>query len=112
MTGGRPTWFDTSGRWVAWGVLLLVVAVYYPRFIKNPDGMVLYPEAASCLLAERAMAECAPRFTYPPTFAFLMIPFVPMPMWLRNLVWYGLSIAVVAFNRYLERPTNLCKPSS
>jgi hypothetical protein len=98
MTGGRPTWVDTSGRWVAWGVLLLVVAVYYPRFIKNPDGMVLYPEAASCLLAERAMAECAPRFTYPPIFAFLMIPFVPMPMWLRNLVWYALSISVIVWS--------------
>jgi len=98
MTGDRLGWFEVNGRWMALGVLLLVVAVYYPRFIKHPDGMVLYPEAASCLLAERAMAECAPRFTYPPTFAFLMIPFVPMPMWLRNLVWYALSISVIVWS--------------
>ena len=30
----------------------------------------------------------------------------------QRMADYGLSIAVVAFNRYLERPTNLCKPSS
>ena len=30
----------------------------------------------------------------------------------QRMADYGLSIAVIAFNRYLERPTNLCKPSS
>ena len=29
----------------------------------------------------------------------------------QRMADYGLSIAVIAFNRYLERPTNLCKPS-
>lgn len=28
----------------------------------------------------------------------------------QRMADYGLSIAVIAFNRYLERPTNLCKP--
>jgi phosphate uptake regulator len=30
----------------------------------------------------------------------------------QRMADYGLSIAVIAFNRYLERPTNLCKPTS
>jgi len=29
---------------------------------------------------------------------------------IQRMADYGLSIAVIAFNRYLERPTNLCKP--
>ena len=31
---------------------------------------------------------------------------------IQRMADYGLSIAVVAFNRYLERPTNMCKPTS
>jgi phosphate uptake regulator len=31
---------------------------------------------------------------------------------IQRMADYGVSIAVVAFNRYLERPTNLCKPSA
>ncbi len=31
---------------------------------------------------------------------------------IQRMADYGLSIAVIAFNRYLERPTNLCKPIS
>ncbi|MEK6851208.1 MAG: phosphate uptake regulator PhoU, partial [Candidatus Thermoplasmatota archaeon] len=30
----------------------------------------------------------------------------------QRMADYGTSIAVIAFNRYLERPTNLCKPSA
>jgi len=30
----------------------------------------------------------------------------------QRMADYGLSIAVIAFNRYLERPSNLCKPVS
>lgn len=30
---------------------------------------------------------------------------------IQRMADYGLSIAVIAFNRYLERPTNLCKPA-
>jgi phosphate uptake regulator len=31
---------------------------------------------------------------------------------IQRMADYGLSIAVIAFNRYLERPTNLCKPAT
>jgi len=30
---------------------------------------------------------------------------------IQRMADYGMSIAVIAFNRYLERPTNLCKPA-
>jgi hypothetical protein len=36
---------------------------------------------------------CDPGFTYPPFFALVMLPFVPMPLWLRDLVWYGVTLA-------------------
>jgi len=35
---------------------------------------------------------CDQGFTYPPFFAFVMLPFVPMPLWLRDLVWYGVTL--------------------
>lgn len=98
MTQDRQTWSEAKGRWIAWGVLVLVVVLYYPRFIMRPDGMTLYPTAAACLLAERAMGECAPLFTYPPVFAWLMIPMVPLPLWLRNLAWYALSVSVIVWS--------------
>jgi len=31
---------------------------------------------------------------------------------IQRMADYGLSIAVIAFNRYLERPSNLCKPAT
>jgi hypothetical protein len=38
---------------------------------------------------------CDQGFTYPPFFALLMLSFVPMPLWLRDLVWYGVTLAAV-----------------
>jgi len=73
------------------------IALYYFRFIKRPDGMTQFPQAANCFLIGKPLAFCAGSFTYPPAFAFLMIPFVFMPMWLRNIVWYVLSIAALYF---------------
>src|SRR5215469_12447759 len=34
-------------------------------------------------------------FAYRPFFALLMLSFVPMPLWLRDLVWYGVTLAAV-----------------
>ncbi len=31
---------------------------------------------------------------------------------IQRMADYGLSIAVIAFNRYLERPSNMCKPAA
>jgi Glycosyltransferase family 87 len=71
----------------------LAAAAYYPRFIKLPAGMETFPRAAACLWQGQMLQVCDPGFTYPPFFAFLMLPFAPMPMWLRDLVWYAVTLA-------------------
>ena len=73
-------------------LLLIGVALYYFRFSLHPDGMTLYPKAAACMLNGQPMGSCSPGFTYPPLFGFAMIPFVFLPMWLRNMVWYAVLI--------------------
>ena len=70
-------------------LLLIGVALYYFRFSLHPDGMTLYPKAAACMLNGQPMGSCSPGFTYPPLFGFAMIPFVFLPMWLRNVLWYA-----------------------
>jgi hypothetical protein len=74
-------------------VVALAAAAYYPRFIKLPAGMETFPQAAACLWQGQMLQACDPGFTYPPFFAFIMLPFAPMPMWLRDLAWYAVSIA-------------------
>ena len=73
-------------------LLLLIAAAYYPRFTSRPDGMTLYPLGAEALLQGKVLEAGALGFTYPPVFAFVMIPFVPLPMWLRNIVWYAVLV--------------------
>jgi hypothetical protein len=79
-------------RYGPWLLVLVAAAAYYPRFIKLPTGMELYPQAASCLLRGEMLQSCDIGFSYPPIFAFLMLPFEPMPLWLRSLVWYLVTI--------------------
>ena len=80
--------------WLLW----IPVALYYPRFIKRPEGMIDFPLGASCMLNNEILDVCFPRgWTYPPVFAFIMIPFTFMPMWLRNAIWYALSIGAIYF---------------
>jgi hypothetical protein len=81
------------GQYGAWLVTMAAAAAYYPRFIKLPAGMETYPQAASCLWHGQVLQACDPGFTYPPFFALLMLPFAPMPLWLRDLVWYGVTLA-------------------
>jgi hypothetical protein len=77
----------------AWLLIIFAAAAYYPRFIKLPAGMETYPQAASCLWHGQMLQACDQGFTYPPFFAFIMLPFVPMPLWLRDLVWYLVTLA-------------------
>jgi alpha-1,2-mannosyltransferase len=91
MTKGQIELFRRSGPWIA---LVIAVVAYYPRFVKNLDGVELYPDAARCLMNGEVLLLCKLPlpFTYPPLFAFLMIPFAPMPIWLRELVWYAITV--------------------
>src|SRR5262249_4995300 len=76
-----------------WLLVALAAVAYYPRFIKLPAGMETFPQAAACLWNGQILEVCVPGFTFPPFFAFVMLPFVPMPMWLRDLVWYAVTLA-------------------
>lgn len=81
-------------RNVPLGLSLIALAAYYFRFSVNPEGMTLYPQAAECMLKGLPMNACSPSFTYPPLFAFIMIPFTFLPMWARNIVWYLVSVGL------------------
>ncbi len=77
----------------AWLLMIVAAAAYYPRFVKLPAGMETHPQAAACLWHGQVLQVCDPGFTYPPVFALVMLPFVPMPLLLRDLVWYGVTLA-------------------
>jgi Glycosyltransferase family 87 len=77
----------------AWFIVAVAAAAYYPRFVKLPAGMETYPRAAACLWDGLILQACDPGFTYPPFFALVMLPFAPMPLWLRDLVWYVVTLA-------------------
>jgi Glycosyltransferase family 87 len=84
-------WFDRHGFWV---VLFFCCLAYYPRFVASSGaGMTLYPQAGRCILDSQILQKCAVLFTYPPAFAFIMIPLAPMPMWLRLMIWYVITVA-------------------
>jgi hypothetical protein len=89
-------------RWGPWfAVLAAGAAAYYPRFIKFPNGMTLYPQAAECMRMQEILLTCVYDFTYPPAFGFLMMPFVPMPLGLRNFIWYAITLAAMIVSFWL-----------
>lgn len=69
-------------------LLAVVVALYYPRFIHRPQGLTFYPAGAEAMLREIPLEVGVPTFTYPPVFAFCMIPFVFLAPWVRDFFWY------------------------
>jgi hypothetical protein len=84
-------WIERYGPWIA---LFVASAAYYSRFIHDPDnGVLLYSQAAQCLIDNRILQECSQYFTYPPALAFVFVPLVQMPMGLRLLIWYVVTIA-------------------
>lgn len=83
---------DFFRRQWPWIALLVAAAAYYPRFI-HPGGLALYRHAAECVLTQQVLQVCDLAFTYPPAFAFVMIPFVPMPLWFAVLIWYLITLA-------------------
>jgi hypothetical protein len=75
-----------------WFVLFVVAAAYYPRFI-HPGGMVLYRHAAECVLTQQVLQVCELPFTYPPAFAFVMLPFVAVTLGVAIFIWYLITLA-------------------
>jgi hypothetical protein len=75
------------------GLLLAVGAIFYCRhYWDDAPGVTLYVEAARCMLDRVPPQICDPFYTYPPIFALLTIPLVPLPLVLQNLAWYLLTI--------------------
>lgn len=87
---------DVGRRYGPWMGLIVAAVAYFPRFAKDPTGVTLYPQAADCLLHHQLIPHCALAFTYPPPFALLMIPFVPLPIWARDVLWYLLTWGALA----------------
>jgi hypothetical protein len=79
-------------RYWGWIAVLVAAIAYYPRFIKEPAGMMQFPAGAQCLLDQIPLQQCDATFTYPPLFAFAMIPFAPLSMPWRDLLWYAVSL--------------------
>jgi hypothetical protein len=89
--------FDVPAHRARWNILLwLAVAIgaafYCRHYWEEAPGLSLYIVAAQCMLDGLPLQSCDATFTYPPIFALVMIPLVPLPMLLRNLIWYLVTI--------------------
>ena len=99
-------------RYGPWLLIVLAAAIYYPRFAKTPTGMEMYPQAAYCLLHGQMLQACDNGFTYPPIFAFLMLPLEPLSMGLRTLIWYLVSVgATIGSFKFAEMIARGALPS-
>src|SRR5882757_2560669 len=84
----RRVWLKTALR-----LLLALGAILYCRhYWDDAPGVTLYVEAARCMLDGLPLQRCNPTYTYPPIFAFVTIPLVPLPLVLQNLAWYALTL--------------------
>lgn len=87
-------------RYGGWIALAVAAAAYYPRFARDMSGGVargglsLLTHGAECLLGNEVLQVCDLQFTYPPAFAFMMLPMVPLGGGARMLVWYLITIGV------------------
>jgi len=84
----------TRAFWVKFGPWIgfcVAAAAYYPRFALRP-GLSLYTQAAGCMTQQQAIVDCALAFTYPPFFAFVMIPFLALPHVAQTVLWYLISL--------------------
>lgn len=93
--------FDVSAyRTLLIAVSALAVAIgavlYCRHFAQEAVGLDLFVEAARCMLKGDALQSCNATFTYPPLFAFVIIPLVPVTKLLQNLAWYLLTLGALA----------------
>lgn len=79
---------------VARAILGLVIVLYYFRFAEYDWGMIpTFSPVGDCLKRGEHLATCAHAFPYPPLFALIMVPLTYLPMWARNMVWYGVLLS-------------------
>src|SRR5215475_1528986 len=77
-------------------IVALGAILYCRHYWDDAPGVMLYVEASRCMLDRLPLQACNPFYTYPPIFAFLTIPLVPLPLLLQNLVWYLLTVGGLA----------------
>lgn len=80
-------------HWLWFGLFTGCAAYFWFRFLKYPGGAQLYRHAAQCLWDQQVLQVCDVAFTYPPVFAFIMLPSLAMPMWLMLAVWFAIMVA-------------------
>jgi hypothetical protein len=80
---------------LAWLAVALGAVLYCRHYSEIAPGVTLYVEAARCMLDGLPLQGCNATFTYPPIFALLTIPLVPLPLVLQNLAWYLLTVVSI-----------------
>jgi hypothetical protein len=80
-------------------LLVLLVALgaiwYCYHYREDAPGVTLYVEAARCMLDGLPLQSCNPSYTYPPIFALVTMPLVPLPLILQNLAWYLMTLGAL-----------------
>ena len=94
-----------SSRAAGWAILGLAIVLYYFRFSANDQGlMALYSPAGECLMRGERLVTCTLGFPYPPLVALLMAPLTFLPLWTRDVIWYGVLVgATLGSFRICER---------
>ena len=84
-----------AGRYsaITWAVVGLALVLYYPAFSTGYGGTAIFLLAGDCMLQGERLAACSPGYSYPPFFAFFLIPLSLLPLWAGKLAWYGVVIA-------------------
>lgn len=80
---------------ILWLFVALGGLLYCRHFQNEAPGVSLYVEAARCMLDGLPLQSCNPTYTYPPIFALVTIPLVPLPPVLRNVAWYLLTLGAL-----------------
>jgi hypothetical protein len=81
-----------TSKKLLWLAVALGAIPYCRHYWDEAPGLTLYVDAARCLLDGLALQSCDASYTYPPIFAFVTIPLVPLPRVLQNLAWYALTL--------------------
>jgi hypothetical protein len=84
--------YPQRDRWLWLGFLLAAALYYVFHFYRHPAGFPLYRHAAECVWTGQVLQVCKLPFTYPPVFAFVMLPFLAVLPWLGLLIWYAIAL--------------------
>ena len=89
----------------------LVITVLFVRTILKPGSQTVFPifhTAGGRWLNSKNLYQGGTEYRYSPLIAAFFVPFSLLPMWLANLVWRGLNVALYlgAVGTWLRRGTS------